>query len=48
MVYSKFLVKLEGIYYLDPPPNANRKPYSDYMKRFSELISEDLKVLLSS
>jgi hypothetical protein len=48
MVYSKFLVKLEGIYYLDPPPNANKKPYSDYMKTFSELISEDLQVLFSS
>jgi len=47
MVYSKFLVELEGIYYLDPPPNATKKPYSDYMKRFSELITTDLKILLS-
>ena len=35
MVYSKFLTELEGIYYLDPPPIAAKKPYSDYMKRFS-------------
>jgi hypothetical protein len=48
MVYSKFLTELEGIYYLDPPPNATKKPYSDYMKRFSELITTDLKILLSS
>jgi hypothetical protein len=48
MVYSKFLTELEGIYYLDPPPNAAKKPYSDYMKRFSELITTDLKILLSS
>ncbi len=48
MVYSKFLVELEGIYYLDPPPNATKKPYSNYMKRFSELITTDLKILLSS
>lgn len=48
MVYSKFLTKLEGVYYLDPPPNALKKPYSDYMKRFSELITEDYKILLSS
>ncbi len=26
MVYSKFLTELEGVYYLDPPPNANKKP----------------------
>lgn len=48
MVYSKFLTELEGIYYLDPPPNAAKKPYSIYMKRFSELITTDLKFLLSS
>ena len=48
MVYSKFLTKLEGVYYLDPPPNANKKPYSDYMKRFSELLTSDLERLLTS
>lgn len=48
MVYSKFLTELEGIYYLDPPPNANKKPYSDYMKRFSELITTDLNWLLTT
>jgi len=48
MVYSKFLTKLEGIYYLDPPPNARKKPYSDYMKPFSELLTTDLRTLLSS
>jgi len=48
MVYSKFLTKLEGVYYLDPPPNANRKPYSAYMKRFSELLTTDLERLLTS
>lgn len=48
MVYSKFLTELEGVYYLDPPPNACKKPYSDYMKRFSELLTTDLKNLLTS
>ena len=47
MVYTKFLTKLDGIYYLDPPPNANKKPYSDYMKPFSELLTKDIKKLLS-
>ncbi|MCC6570010.1 MAG: hypothetical protein IT274_00180 [Chitinophagales bacterium] len=48
MVYTKFLTKLDGIYYLDPPPNASKKPYSDHMKRFSELITTDYKALFSS
>lgn len=48
MVYTKFLTKLDGIYYLDPPPNASKKPYSDHMKRFSELITTDYQVLFSS
>jgi len=47
MVYSKFLTKLEGIYYLDPPPNANKTPYSNHMKPFSELITTDLNKLLT-
>jgi hypothetical protein len=48
MVYSKFLTELEGVYYLDPPPNASKKPNSDYMKRFSELITTDLESILTS
>ncbi|MCK9449406.1 MAG: hypothetical protein M0Q41_10580 [Bacteroidales bacterium] len=47
MVYTKFLTKLEGIYYLDPPPIALKKPYSDYIKRFSELIVFDHRKLLA-
>ncbi|AZI22876.1 hypothetical protein EIH07_07415 [Chryseobacterium taklimakanense] len=48
MVYTKFLTELEGIYYLDPPPNALKEPYSRYMKRFSDLLADDLSVLLTS
>lgn len=48
MVYTKFLTTLEGIYYLDPPPNALKLPYSNHMKRFSDLITEDLEKLFSS
>lgn len=48
MVYTKFLTKLDGIYYLDPPPNASKKPYSNHMKRFSELITTDYKTLFTS
>ncbi len=48
MVYTNFLTKLEGIYYLDPPPNANKKPYSLHMKSFSELLTKDIFDLLAS
>jgi hypothetical protein len=48
MVYSNFLTELEGIYYLDPPPNALKEPYSNYMKPFSELATKDIWNLLSS
>lgn len=48
MVYSNFLTELEGIYYLDPPPNALKMPYSNYMKPFSELVTRDIWILLSS
>ena len=47
MVYSKFLTKLEGVYYLDSPPNARKKPYSDYMKSFSEFITKDINKILT-
>lgn len=48
MVYNKFITELDGVYYLDPPPNANREPYNKYIKRFSLLITKDMDVLLSS
>lgn len=48
MVYSKFLTELEGIYYLDPPPNAKKEPYNKYMKSFSNLIAQDVWRLLAS
>ena len=48
MVYSKFLTELEGIYYLDPPETAKKASYSNYMKPFSELITNDINFLLTS
>ena len=48
MVYSNFLTELEGVYYLDPPPNAKKEPYNKYMKSFSELITTDVWRLLTS
>ena len=48
MVYNKFLTPLQGVYYLDPPPNAKKAPYNSHIKQFSELITTDIYSLLSS
>lgn len=48
MVYTKFLTELDGVYYLDPPPNANKEPFNNYMKSFSELLTKDVWNLLTS
>lgn len=42
MVYSKFLIELDGIYYLDLPPNALKSPLNKQMKPFSQLILHDI------
>lgn len=48
MVYNEFITELEGVYYLDPPPAANKEPYNKYIKRFSLLLTEDIDNLLST
>lgn len=48
MVYSKFLTELEGVYYLDPPPNALKAPFNRYMKPFSTLLTNDIWDLLTT
>jgi hypothetical protein len=48
MVYNSFLTQLEGVYYLDPPPNAKKAPFNLYIKSFSELVTKDVFELLSS
>ncbi len=48
MVYTTFLTRLEGVYYLDSPPNAYKEPYRKHISKFSKLISSDIFDLLSS
>jgi hypothetical protein len=48
MVYNKFITQLQGVYYLDAPPAAEKEPYNRHIKRFSCLITEDINSLLSS
>ena len=48
MVYNQFITELDGVYYLDAPPAANKEPYNRHIKRFSHLITNDIDRLLSA
>lgn len=48
MVYTNFLTELEGVYYLDPPPNVFKELFKKYMYPFSELVTHDIWKLISS
>ncbi|SHE53300.1 hypothetical protein SAMN03080594_101539 [Arenibacter palladensis] len=48
MVYTQFLTELEGVYYLDPPPNALIPPFNKHMAPFSRLVAIDIWKILSS
>lgn len=48
MVYTDFLTKLEGVYFIDPPPITRKKPYNQHISSFSKFLSTDIWKLLSS
>jgi hypothetical protein len=48
MVYTKFLTKLEGVYFVDPPPITQKAPLNQHILPFSKFIAEDIWNLLSS
>ena len=48
MVYTKFLIQLEGVYFVDPPPIAQKAPFNKHIASFSEFIVNDIHKLLSS
>jgi hypothetical protein len=48
MVYTKFLTRLEGVYFIDPPPITKQAPYNQHISSFSKFIAEDIWKLLSS
>lgn len=47
MVYTEFLVKLDGVYFVDPPPNTTMEPLKNYIFPFSKLIIEDIWKMVS-
>lgn len=46
MVYTRFLVQLEGYYYLDRPSRAYESPFNQYIFPFSRFLLEDIWQLL--
>lgn len=48
MVYTKFLTRLEGVYFVDPPPITKGTPYNEHIYPFSKFIADDIWVLLAS
>jgi hypothetical protein len=48
MVYSRFLTELDGVYYMDPPPNAFKAAYKHNMYQFSKFLLKDLWNFLST
>ncbi len=48
LAYTQLITPLEGVYYLDPPPNAHKVPFNKYMAPFSRLISKDIWELLTT
>ncbi len=47
LVYSKFLTKLQGVYFIDPPPRTNEKAFKKYIQPFSKFIIEDIWKLVN-
>jgi len=45
LVYTKFLAKMDGVYFIDLPPKAKTKPYNNYIFPFSKFIIEDIWIL---
>ena len=46
MVYTRFLIKLDGYYYLDRPSRAFESPFNQYIFPFSKFLLNDIWRLL--
>ena len=42
MVYTRFLVQLEGYYYLDRPLRSFEEPFNQYIFSFSKFLIDDV------
>lgn len=42
MVYTQFLTQMEGVYFVDPPPNAFKNPWNNHIFTFSKFVIDDV------
>ncbi len=42
MIYTNFLIQLDGVYFIDPPPNTKEHPFDKHIFPFSKFIIEDV------
>lgn len=42
MVYTEFLTMLNGVYFIDPPPNTQKAPLNKHIASFSKFIIDDI------
>lgn len=42
LIYGELLTRVDGVYYLDPPPHISKKKYQGKLKWFSEFLRTDL------
>lgn len=47
MVYTKFLARLDGVYFIDRPSKAYSDPFDKHIFAFSKFITEDIWSLVS-
>ena len=48
MVYTKFIKKLDGTYYIAPPKIVSEAPYKRYIHSFSQFLTKDIFTIFDS
>ena len=48
MVYTKFMTTLDGVYFVDPPPQVHQEPYQGLVAPFSTFVLRDARSLADS
>ncbi len=48
LMYWKYITPLDGVYYIDVPPQAETESFKGKLKPLRELFAKDLKVLISA
>jgi hypothetical protein len=46
MVYTQFLTQMEGVYFVDPPPNAFKSPWKNHIFPFSKFVIDDIWTMI--